>query len=251
MKLLVATRSPGKMREIRRILAAVPWLTVLDLDEAGLAPEPAEEELEPYDTFEANALSKARHFFERSGLPTVADDSGIEVDALDGAPGVRSKRFSLEAVAPADPARGANETADPPRGETGALAGRALDDANNRHLLGLLEGVPPDRRTARYVCVAALIAADAEPLVVRGEAAGVVVDEPRGSGGFGYDPHVYETGMGKTFAEMSAEEKDLRSHRGDAFRKLAARLTRRLAATDDPRSVAAGPVTGDDRDEGP
>jgi XTP/dITP diphosphohydrolase len=231
MKLLVATRSPGKMREIRRILAAVPGLTVLDLDEAGLAFEPAEEELEPHDTFEANALSKARHFFERSGLPAVADDSGIEVDALDGAPGVRSKRFSLEAVAAADPV--------------------ALDDANNRHLVRLLQGVPPDRRTARYVCVAALIAAGAEPLVVRGEAAGVVVDEPRGAGGFGYDPHVYETGLGKTFAEMSAEEKDLRSHRGDAFRKLAARLTRRLAAAEDPRSVAAGPVTGRDRGEGP
>ena len=94
MKLLVATRSPGKMREIRRILGGVDGLELLDLDEEGIDPAPEEDGLEPYATFEENALSKARYFAERAGLPTVADDSGIEVDALDGAPGVRTKRFA-------------------------------------------------------------------------------------------------------------------------------------------------------------
>ncbi|MDG2283333.1 MAG: non-canonical purine NTP pyrophosphatase, partial [Longimicrobiales bacterium] len=103
MRLLIATRSAGKMREIRRILASVPDLEVLGLDDAGIEYDSAEEELEPYNTFEENALSKARYFAARSSLPTVADDSGISVDALEGAPGVRSKRFAPDGgVAPVD-----------------------------------------------------------------------------------------------------------------------------------------------------
>ena len=201
------------MREIRRILGAVPGLTVLDLDDAGIDPDPAEEHLEPHDTFEANARSKARWFFERSGLPTVADDSGIEVDALGGAPGVRSKRFAPDATAAA-----------------AGLEGQALDDANNRHLVAQMRGVPPEARTARYVCAAVLVEEGVvEPIVVRGEASGVIVDEPRGSGGFGYDPHVLDPELGKTFAEMTAGEKDERSHRGEAFRALAQRLAERVS----------------------
>lgn len=211
MKLLVATRSQGKLREIRRILADVPGLDVLGLDEAGIDYHEAEDDLEPYSTFEENALSKAKYFHARSGLPTVADDSGIEVDALGGAPGVRSKRFAPEA------------------GVDGAgLEGQALDDANNRHLIARLQGIAPGDRTARYVCVAVLLEEGRPALTIRGEAPGVVVDEPSGSGGFGYDPHVFDPTLGKTFAEMTPEEKDGRSHRGHAFRSLASELRKRF-----------------------
>lgn len=213
MKLVVATRSTGKMREIRRILADVPGLTVLDLDEAGIAPDPAEADLEPYDTFEENALSKARYFHERTGLPTVADDSGIAVDALDGAPGVRSKRFAPDAGTDAV-----------------GLEGSELDRANNRHLVARLADVPAADRTARYVCVTALLDGMNDPVFHRGEAPGVVIDEPRGDGGFGYDPHVVAPGTDRTYAELSPEEKDERSHRGAAFRQLAALLRGRLGA---------------------
>jgi XTP/dITP diphosphohydrolase len=199
------------MREIRRILADLPGLTVLDLDEAGIASDPAEAELEPYDTFEENALSKARYFHERTGLPTVADDSGISVDALDGAPGVRSKRFAPDAGSDAV-----------------GLEGSELDQANNRHLVARLEGVPPEARTARYVCVTAFLDGTGEPVFHRGEAEGVIVDQPRGDGGFGYDPHVLVPGTETTYAELTPEEKDARSHRGAAFRQLAALLRDRL-----------------------
>lgn len=209
MKLLVATRSEGKMREIRRILAPVPGLDVLSLDDAGIVYHPDEEGLEPYDTFEENATSKARYFAGRSGMATVADDSGIAVDALDGAPGVRSRRFAPDAgVAAPD------------------VDGEALDEANNRHLVARLRGLPPGERSARYVCVAVLLhEADAEPVLFRGEAPGRIVDEPRGTGGFGYDPHVFSDEVGCTYAEMTPDQKDARSHRGAAFRQLAAFLT--------------------------
>lgn len=194
------------MREIRRILAAVPDLEVLDLDEAGIPVDPAEEGLEPYETFEENARSKARWFHDRCGLPTVADDSGIEVDALDGDPGVRSKRF-----APDD-----------------SLAGLARDLANNAYLLQRLAGVPPDRRTARYVCVAVLVGEEGEvSCVCRGEAPGVILDAPRGDGGFGYDPLFFDPELDRTFAEIDRDAKNERSHRGRAFRALAAALTER------------------------
>ena len=147
MKLLVATRSSGKMPEIRRILSSLPGLEVVNLNDVGLDYEPEEEGLEPFATFEENALSKARYFAMRSGLSTVADDSGIEVDALDGRPGM------------------------------------PLDEANNRHLMASLQGVPLSQRTARYVCVAVLLEDGRDPLVIRGEAPGVIVEKPRGSGG--------------------------------------------------------------------
>lgn len=207
MRLLVATRSAHKMKEIREILADVPGLTVLDLEEAGIPPDPAEDDIEAYETFEENALAKARHFFGLSGMPTVADDSGIQVDALDGAPGVRSKRFAPDA----------------------GLTGQARDDANNRYLVERLADVQPAERTARYVCVAALVEDGADPVFLRGEAPGVIVDEPRGTGGFGYDPHVLDTELGLTFAEMSPEQKNARSHRGAAFRTLAAFLRERAS----------------------
>jgi XTP/dITP diphosphohydrolase len=202
MRLLVATRSAHKMAEIRQILSDVPGLMVLDLDQAGIAPDPAEDDIEAFDTFEENALAKAEHFFGLAGMPTVADDSGISVDALGGAPGVRSKRFAPD---------------------TG-LDGQQRDDANNRYLVEKLEGVDPADRTAHYVCVAALVDGDGEPILLRGEAPGVVLDEPRGGGGFGYDPFILDTELGITFAEMSPEQKNTRSHRGAAFAALAAVL---------------------------
>lgn len=232
MNLLIATRSAGKMREIRRILAAVPGLVVVGPEEVGLRSDPAEDDLEPYDTFEANARSKALWFHERSGLPTVADDSGIEVDALGGAPGVRSKRFAPDASPGA-----------------AALEGQALDDANNRYLVASLGDVPSAERTARYVCVAVLVDGEGEEIVVRGEAPGTIVDEPRGSGGFGYDPHVLDPELGRTFAEMSAAEKDARSHRGAAFRDLGERLLERRARRAPERASAAGGSASDGRVE--
>ncbi|MEM7415946.1 MAG: non-canonical purine NTP pyrophosphatase [Gemmatimonadota bacterium] len=207
MKLLVATRSEGKSREIRRILAGVPGWEVVDLSDMAVAPDPAEDDLEPYDTFEENAESKARYFADKTGLPTIADDSGIEIDVLDGAPGVRTKRFAADGGV-----------------DVGGLGGQALDAANNAHMVDRLAGVAQEDRTARYVCVAVFVEAGTRHVVCRGEAPGVIVDEGRGDGGFGYDPHVFVPELGRTFAELSAAEKDARSHRGAAFREFAAWL---------------------------
>ena len=198
MRLVVATRSEHKMREIREILYDMPTLELINLDDAGVAYSPEEESLEPYDTFEENASSKARYFQRKTGLPTVADDSGLEVDALNGAPGVRTKRF-----APGDD-----------------LEGEARDQANNAYLLSRLRGEPPEARGARYVCVAALAWDPGRVDVYRGEAPGTVLEEPRGFRGFGYDPIILDEASGKSFAELSPEEKNARSHRGRAFRAL-------------------------------
>jgi len=203
MKLLLATRSPHKIEEIRALLGHVTGLELLDLDGIGVPPDSAEDELEPYDTFEENARSKAAYFQSFTRLPTVADDSGIEIDALGGQPGVRSRRFA-------------------PLPET---AGREeQDEANNRHLLALLAGVEPTRRTARYVCVAALVEGKGRETLFRGTAEGVILEYPRGRAGFGYDPLFQEIGLGRTFAEVDAREKHARSHRGEAFRALTAYL---------------------------
>lgn len=193
--LLLATRSGGKLRELRPMFAAA-GLPVIDLLEAGVPEDPGEDALEAFDTFEGNALAKARHFHALTGLTTLADDSGLEVEALGGAPGVRSKRWSGR----------------------GDLSGQALDDANNQLLLERLR-TEPDRR-ARYVCVAALVSPGAERFE-RGEVRGVLLTGPRGDGGFGYDPYfVPEEGDGRTFAELSREEKERLSHRGRAFAAL-------------------------------
>jgi XTP/dITP diphosphohydrolase len=202
MDLLVATRSRDKMGEIRRILGAVPELRLIDLESAGIAKGPAEEDLEPYETFEENARSKAEYFFTKSGIATVADDSGLAVDALGGAPGVRSKRFA------------------PDRG----LEGSELDQANNEHLMMRLDGLDLAVRTGRYVCAAVLVLPPDEPIVVRGEAEGLILGQPRGHEGFGYDPYFFDPQVGKAFAELDASQKNARSHRGKAFRALAAEL---------------------------
>ena len=205
MDLLVATRSVDKIVEIRRILGAVPGLRVIDLDSAGITKDSFEEELEPYETFEENARSKAEYFHAKSGMPTVADDSGLVVDALGGAPGVRSKRFA------------------PDRG----LSGKELDQANNDHLLVKLGDLDIAARTCRYICAAVLVGAVDLFVVVRGEAEGLIVGHPRGCGGFGYDPYFFDPKIGKTFAELDIERKNERSHRGRAFRALADELIAR------------------------
>jgi XTP/dITP diphosphohydrolase len=196
-RVLMATRNAGKLRELVPMFAAAGW-TACTLDEAGVAPESDEDALETFDSFEANALAKARHFHARTGLPTVADDSGLAVLALGGAPGVRSKRWS---------------------GRTD-LEGAALDAANNALLLERLEGVE-DRR-ARFVCAAAWVD-DGRALTRLGACGGRIALAPSaGTHGFGYDPLFVADELGATFAEASREEKGRVSHRARAFRALIA-----------------------------
>jgi XTP/dITP diphosphohydrolase len=170
-------------------------LSIVDLPELGVSQSAEEEDVERYETFEENAMAKARYFQARTGMAVVADDSGLEVEALGKWPGVRSKRWSGRAD----------------------LSGQALDDANNALLVQSLRGIE-DRR-ARYVCVAAYVDTK-RSLLRRGEAPGVIVDEPRGAGGFGYDPYFVAAGTGRTFGELSISEKEQLSHRGRAFSAL-------------------------------
>ena len=204
MELLLATRSAHKVQEIRTILSGIPRLTVLDLDDIGLEWRDEEEALEPFDTFEENARSKAEYFHTRTGLPTVADDSGLEVDALGGAPGVRSKRFA--------PVEG--------------LTGHKLDQANNNYLVERLGALELEKRTGQYVCVAALLGFASQMIVTRGEAKGLILAEPRGDGGFGYDPYFFEPNLKMTFAGLHPDQKNELSHRGKAFRALTIILER-------------------------
>jgi XTP/dITP diphosphohydrolase len=197
---LLATRSAGKLRELRPLFAA-HGIAVIDLNDAMLPERDAEDSLEVFDTFEENALAKARFFHGLSGRPTAADDSGLAVDALGGRPGVMSKRWS---------------------GRTD-LSGQGLDDENNRLLLERLAGQAD--RGARYVCAAAFVDGERE-LVYRGEVAGRIIDEPRGTGGFGYDPYFESLELGRTFGEVTREEKAGVSHRARAFRLLLEALQR-------------------------
>jgi XTP/dITP diphosphohydrolase len=198
-RLLVATRNPGKVREIREVLAGYPEIEIVGLEDLRVEETAAEDELEAFDTFEENALAKARWFARKTGELTLADDSGICVDALDGAPGVRSRRFAGQ-----EESRGVRQ-----------------DEANNRHLLKLLDGLPPGRRTARYVCAAALADARGREDVYVGTCDGVVLDAPRGTGGFGYDPLFWMPEEGMTFGELPPARKNLVSHRGNAVRAAA------------------------------
>ena len=200
LDILIATRSAGKTREIRALFAGSPFTPVFP-DAAGLEPRPEEADLETGATYAAHAIAKARYFAGRSDLPTAADDSGIEVDALGGAPGVHSARWA---------------------GEGGSGKGeKDVEAANNALLQERLRGVPPERRTARYRCVVAFVATpDADPLVVEGMCEGWVLDVARGTGGFGYDPLFWSLDLGMTFGEAPAEAKQRVSHRGRAFRAL-------------------------------
>jgi XTP/dITP diphosphohydrolase len=202
--LLVATRSVGKQREFARILEPL-GVTLAFPDDVGLAPRSDEDALELGDTFEANARHKAEYFARRSGLATVADDSGLEVLALGGAPGVRSRRWA-----------GASGTPD------------QVDAANNAELVRRLAGAPPARRGARYRCVLVLLRdPGAIPESFEGSCAGRILEQPAGTGGFGYDPYFFSDELQKSFGEATPEEKDGVSHRGRAVRGLAAALERR------------------------
>ena len=204
MTLLVATRSVGKQREFTRMLEPL-GVTLAFPDDVGLAPRSDEDALELGDTFEANARRKAEYFARRSGLATVADDSGLEVLALGGAPGVRSRRWA-----------GASGTPD------------RVDAANNAELVRRLAGAPPARRGARYRCVVVLLREPgAIPETFEGSCAGRILEQPAGTGGFGYDPYFFSDELQKSFGEATPEEKDGVSHRGRAVRGLAAALERR------------------------
>ena len=201
-RLLIATRSAGKLRELREIFSAFN-LEIVDPSSLGIAESAAEDTLESYDTFEDNALAKARYFHQLSGgLPTFGDDSGMCVDALGGEPGVYSKRWS-----------GRED-----------LTGKLLDDANNAKLVSRMqEAMLRDafRYTdaGRYISVAAFKDSMGE-VVRRGEIEGRVVLRPRGTGGFGYDPYFEAPDLGGTFAESTIENTAALSHRARAFRAL-------------------------------
>lgn len=199
--ILLATGNPAKFREIIAILDAAfadalakpRWISLADL--SNVPPEPHEDGA----TFAANARLKAAYYSTRTGHWAIADDSGLEVDALAGAPGVHSARYA-----------GLVHTADR----------KTADAANNRKLIAALQSVPPERRTARFRCAVALadgprILAEAE-----GRVEGRIIDPPRGHDGFGYDPHFLINDLGRTTAELPADEKNRVSHRGQAFRQL-------------------------------
>lgn len=199
MRLVVATRNAGKLAELESLLRPLGH-ELIDLLGAGVEESAAEEEIEKWETFEENALAKARYFFDRAGgVPVIADDSGLEVDALGGLPGVRSKRFS-----------GRSD-----------LAGRALDAENNARLIASLHDAADLR--ARFVCAASFVSFRSEA-TARGEVVGSIVRVPRGNLGFGYDAHFYSTELARTFGEADVADKERVSHRARAFRALVARV---------------------------
>jgi XTP/dITP diphosphohydrolase len=189
-RLAIASKNPHKLRELGRICRDWPveWLTVQN------HPGPWPDVDEPHDTYLHNALEKARAVAHVLGVPAIADDSGIEVDALDGGPGPRSARF----------------------------AGEGASDADNlAKLIGLVADLEPDTRTARYRCVAAIAWPDGRTMHAEGTCEGTLIRQPRGDRGFGYDPVFVPQGERRTMAELGDEEKDRISHRGRAFRALA------------------------------
>ena len=191
--ILLATRNPKKLDELRRILAPLPTLEVI-----GLADVPAfPEKPETGATFEENALAKARDAVTATGLITVAEDSGLSIDALNGMPGVLSARWS---------------------------GTHGQDEANNTLVLAQLADVPDDRRGAAFICAAALVTPTGAETIVRGEWPGTINHAPRGGNGFGYDPIFVPDGETRTSAELSPDEKDEHSHRGRALRKLVTHL---------------------------
>lgn len=195
-RVVLASGNPGKLREFSELLGGRGFELARQSD-FGIEPPP-----ETGTTFLENALIKARNAARHSGLPAIADDSGIEVDALDGAPGIHSARYAGD---------------------------HATDAANLEKLLRALDGIPDIRRGARYRCVVVFVrdADDASPLVGEGTWEGWITAAPRGLGGFGYDPAFLPAGETRTAAEMSAAEKHRVSHRGQAMRAFLAQLDAR------------------------
>lgn len=193
MRAVFASRNRHKAEQVALLL---PKVELIPLDE--VAPDLALEE--PFDTFTENALAKARAVVIATGMPAFADDSGLEVDGLDGAPGVRSARYAGEV---------------------------ATDRENNQKLIQELEVVPEPQRTARYRCVAVLVTPDGKEVVADGSCEGSIVLEGRGNQGFGYDPHFVPEGDSRTMGEIPLNEKLGFSHRGRAFTTLAQKLVLR------------------------
>jgi XTP/dITP diphosphohydrolase len=191
-ELVVATRNRGKLQEIRSLLDGVVDTVQCAADFADFP-----ETIEDGDTFRDNALKKAREAMRFTGLPALADDSGLAVDALDSRPGVYSARFAGEG---------------------------AGDAANNRRLLEELSGIPADRRQAAFVCVLAFVSPNGSEQVFSGRVGGVIISAERGEGGFGYDPLFLVDGFDRTMAELSLEEKNAISHRGQALQHFRAFL---------------------------
>jgi len=193
VRILLASTNKGKIEELRRILGEH------GLEVAGLSGEMLTEEIETGATFEENALLKARHYHSLTGRPVIADDSGLEVDALGGRPGIHSARYG----------------------------GPGASDADRiMKLLDEMKNVTPGHRGARFVCAAAVVWGEGERVFVE-EARGHIIQAPRGEEGFGYDPVFYYPPLGRTFAELSGEEKSAVSHRGLAFHRLAGWLNRK------------------------
>jgi XTP/dITP diphosphohydrolase len=198
IEIVIASSNRNKVREIVEIFSGldVKLLTKNDVTDW---PDDIEES---GVTYLDNALIKARAICQTTGTVALADDSGIEVDALDGAPGVHSARFA---------------------------GPEADEEANNQKLVGLLAGTPRDKRLARYVCVAVIVFPDGEEIAAHATCEGVIAEEPRGKGGFGYDPWFIPFGGSRTMAELTPEEKHSISHRGKALRDLAKKLEQYLS----------------------
>lgn len=187
-QIVLATRNKGKIKEFRELFTPM-GIEVLSVDEVSQVPEVEEDG----DTFAANAIKKAETISQAIGMPALADDSGLEVDALQGQPGVLSARF----------------------------AGiHATDEENNRKLIGMLENIPLEKRTARFVCVLAFAIPGQKTITAQGVCEGLILTEPKGNGGFGYDPYFYVPQRKQTMAQLSPVEKNKISHRGQALLKL-------------------------------
>ena len=199
-RVLLATRSPHKAAEIQRILLRSDR-QIVTLADLGLEESAAEDEIENHPTFLGNALAKARYFAALTGEAVLADDSGLEVAALNNAPGVRTRRLAFD------------------HGIAG-LSGGALDRTNVEVLLDLLASVPDHSRGARYVCCAALVSSQ-KSVSALGTSTGSIARARLGDGGFGYDPVFMIPELNLTFAQLSPEQKDDRSHRARAFRAIA------------------------------
>ncbi len=187
MKILLATKNPGKIREMNKLFEDT-GIEFVGLDTLKETPEVVEDG----KTYHDNAMKKAMTFYHISSIPTLAEDSGLEVDALDGAPGIYSARFAGE---------------------------NATDEENNQKLLSLLKGVPPEKRTARFVSVLCLVI-DGKPYFFEGEVKGQILEEPEGESGFGYDPLFVPEGYDMSFAVLGSEVKNKISHRARAIQKL-------------------------------
>ena len=202
MKLVVATKNQGKLKEIQSILSEMN-IHVQTLNDYPSIPDV----IEDGEIFEANARKKASVSLTATGELTLADDSGLVVDALDGKPGIHSARYA----------------------ET-----QGDDQANNAKLLKALAHVPNEKRQAAFVCSMVLLSPDGRQWRAEGRCEGVIAKEPRGSGGFGYDPLFFIPAMGKTMAELTGEEKNAISHRGKALRKMKSVLEELMKKTRDP-----------------